>query len=251
MSPARALLVGLLALSAMPPAASAATQPYSELGLPSGRHALRPPIAGIIVIHGGGWAGVGNRTTASMRDRALYFNARGYETLNIDYRPGTASLHDVNAFYDMFRARLGARTPICAYGESAGGHLALMLAGDRPSLRCVIGLAAPTDLASLPPTALANAQHAFGLANLVAWSPALQEPPIAQPVLLANAVDDPVVPFDQAYEFWNHRPRGTIVFGLEPGSVGWVHSDVSLDSLLRLARTELAFLRTAVRRGRS
>jgi dipeptidyl aminopeptidase/acylaminoacyl peptidase len=251
MSPARALLVGLLALSALAPAARAATQPYHELGLPSGRHAARPPVAGIIVIHGGGWAGVGNRTTASMRDRAQYFNARGYETLNIDYRPGTASLHDVNAFYDMFRVLLGRGTPICAYGESAGGHLALMLASDRPSLRCVIALAAPTDLASLPPTGLANAQHAFGLANLVAWSPALQEPPAAQPVLLANAVDDPVVPFDQAYEFWHHRPHGTTVFGLEPGPVSWVHSDVSLDSLLRLARTELAFLRTAVRRGSS
>lgn len=251
MSPARALLVGLLALFAAAPTADAARPPYYELGLPSGHHASRPPRAGILVIHGGGWAGVGNQTTASMRNRAQYFNARGYETLNIDYRPGTASLHDVNTFYDMLRAQLGPRTPICAYGESAGGHLALMLAGDRPGLRCVIALAAPTDLASLPPTGLANAQHAFGLANLVTWSPALTEPPIAQPVLLASALDDPVVPFDQAYEFWQHRPRGTTVVALQPGPVGWVHSDVSLDSLLRLARTELAFLRTAVRRGSS
>jgi dipeptidyl aminopeptidase/acylaminoacyl peptidase len=247
MSPGRLLLLGLVALLAAAPTADAVAPPYYELGRPSGRHALRPPVAAILVIHGGGWAGVGNQTTETMRDRAQFFNARGFLTLNIDYRPGTASLHDVNTFYDMLRARVGRTTPICAYGESAGGHLALMLAGDRPGLRCVIALAAPTDLSSLPPTALANAEEAFGFANLVAWSPALREPPIKQRVLLADAIDDPVVPFDQAYEFWRHRPRGTTVMALEPGPVGWVHSNVSLDSLLGLARAELAFLRTAVR----
>jgi pimeloyl-ACP methyl ester carboxylesterase len=247
MSPGRSLLLGLAAMLALAPAAGAAAPPYYEVGLPSGRHALHPPRAGILVIHGGGWAGVGNQTTQTMRNRAQYFNDRGFLTLTIDYRPGTAALHDVNGFYDRLRARVGPTTPICAYGESAGGHLALMLAGDRPGLRCVIALAAPTDLSSLPPVALANAEQAFGYANLVAWSPALRQPPIRQPVLLASALDDPVVPFDQAYEFWAHRPRGTTVVALAPGPIGWVHSNVSFDSLLRLARGELAFLRTAVR----
>jgi acetyl esterase/lipase len=111
--------------------------------------------AAIVYMHGGGWA-VGTRrrmgrALASWSPTALDRLAQaGFVVATVDYRLSgearfPAQLHDVKAAIRWVRgnaARLGVDlTRLVAWGESAGGHLAMLagLTGDRPELEGAIG----------------------------------------------------------------------------------------------------------------
>src|SRR3954452_7737199 len=85
------------------------------------------PAGIVLVIHGGAWRAAGPRTVALMDARARSFAGWGWAGAAGDYRPFADSPGDVVRAYDAVRGRY-PNLPICAYGESAGGHLALMLA---------------------------------------------------------------------------------------------------------------------------
>ena len=90
--------------------------------------------------------------------------------------------------YDAARARFPG-LPICAYGESAGGQLALMLAVRRP-LACVIDAAGPVDLPRLDGTPQADWVRAKALAafgDLRDASPTHHAAAIRAPVLAGYA----------------------------------------------------------------
>ncbi len=107
------------------------------------------PRAVVLSIHGGGWKGLDSASYRFQLQIAPLFQRLGYETLTFQYRGGAQGIEDAEAFYRYARRRVGPRFPICAVGESAGGHIALMLAAMNPDLACALDLAGPTDLVSL------------------------------------------------------------------------------------------------------
>jgi acetyl esterase/lipase len=115
---------------------------FGELRLPSG--VARPPVA--IIVHGGCWVSelgkLDPRAVAidNMRPMAAALTAAGVATWNIEYRrlghagsgwPGT--YQDVALAADALRTVAGQHpldlTRVISIGHSAGGHLALWLAG--------------------------------------------------------------------------------------------------------------------------
>jgi dipeptidyl aminopeptidase/acylaminoacyl peptidase len=195
----------------------------------------------MLLIHGGGWVFVGHQITLAMSTRVDRMLKRGWATENVDYRPGAASLTDVLDAYDRLRERVGKRTHICAYGASAGGHLALMLAHRRASLRCVIAEGAPTDLDHL--TGLRDvAMWVFAQAGgMLAWSPAFLR--IRQPVLLVHARCDGTVPYQQAVTFHARRHATSRLLALRDGShTAYIHCPVNSSDVQHWYREERRFM---------
>ena len=95
----------------------------------------RPNGAAMLLIHGGGWR-MGDK--AMVRRQAAALVAEGFTCLACEYRltgesPWPAQIHDVKAAMRYLRAEAGALglddRRLGALGNSAGGHLALTLAG--------------------------------------------------------------------------------------------------------------------------
>ena len=209
---------------------------------PTGAFAGKPARGAVMVIHGGAWLWTGPQQVQAFAPRALRFSNAGYLTDNIDYRPGYQSVADSVAEYDSLRRRLGKDTPICLWGASSGGHLALMVAARRRDVACVMSEAGPTDLATdtylLPASNFFFAEHG-GLAR---WSPVTYADRIRAPLLLVGAANDDVVPLSQARELARVHPRHTRVFVLHAGISPWVHGSVDAGDLALLYRTERAFV---------
>jgi acetyl esterase/lipase len=116
------------------------------------------PHAGVLVLHGGSWQ---RGSRADMRSVARRLAARGYVAVAADYRLAPAhrfpaQLEDCRTALRWMRreaARLGLDpSRVAAFGYSAGGHLAALLATDGagdPAARVQAAVAggAPTDLA--------------------------------------------------------------------------------------------------------
>jgi dienelactone hydrolase len=162
--------------------------------------------------------------------------------VNIGYTQGywptgapdpTPMLRDVVAFYDQIRSAFGG--PVCAYGQSAGGHLAAMLAVERPTLTCAVLDAAPTDLPSMLPKSNAKnfVEGTFGTdpSTLARWSPARDwRPTIHTPVYATFAANDPTVPPQQGAIFKAADPEAN-VDTVPGGTFYWLHSLVDYNSL--------------------
>jgi acetyl esterase/lipase len=144
----------------------------------------------IVLIHGGSWSG-GDRT--QLRGYGIALARRGYVCMAIEYRltgvaKWPAQLHDAKASLRYLRthsARLGIDpTQISVSGNSAGAHLALLLAGtpDVPELEGDSGHAgAGTQCAACvafyPPTRLYGDGHSPN-----AYAPGLFEPNVSEAV---------------------------------------------------------------------
>lgn len=206
------------------------------------------PRAYVLLIHGGAWYRVGPRATARMDPVAARLRAAGFGTVNVDYRAEAAAFGDVLAAYRRLRGQVGPRAPICAYGTSAGGQLALMLAVRRPDVACVVAYSAPSLLDRLPPRLRAHARAAFpGPGGLAAWSPARYR--LGIPLLLAQARRDPIVPVAESHAMRAAAPDARLVL-LDPGPAPWVHTSVDAGQLAALDRREVGFLRRSTARWR-
>ena len=169
------------------------------------------PVRGVmLVLHGGAWSSVGRAKLSLTRGDAERWRARGWRTVNATYRPCAASIADVLTLYDRVRQTYGAALPVCAFGRSAGGHLALLLAARRSKLACVVAEAGLADLAALPrqqaaagaqgPATVANwATAAFGADRLAEVSAAGSA--VKARVLYAIGAADTLVPWQQATDF--------------------------------------------------
>jgi acetyl esterase/lipase len=175
-----------------------------------GEPASGPARGVMIVLHGGGWSSVGEAKLSVTRPDAARWQARGWRTVNSTYRSCATSVDDVLRLYDRVRTTYGATTPICAFGRSAGGHLALLLAARRSLLACVVAEAGIADLSAIAsqsaagsadgPGSIANlATAAFGADRLAQVSAG--SAPVRARVLYAIGADDPLIPFDQATNF--------------------------------------------------
>ena len=195
-----------------------------DLYLPQGTP--RPPV--VVLIHGGGWV-TGNR--AGDVGLARLIAMRGVAVFNIDYRlakaddPQTrwpAQIVDAQLAVRWLRGRAGSLgvdgARMGASGDSAGGHLALLLAvtsgivqGDqaglyanqRPEVSAVADQFGPTDLATLPAWVHGVYPPLFGTANpapeqVAALSPLPQISRRTGPVLIVQGDADDIVPAAQS-----------------------------------------------------
>lgn len=213
---------------------------------------LYPAKRVMMIIHGGGWFLAGDETLRAEHDSANKWRAVGWETVNVDYRACAQSLPDVLAFYDLTRAKFGPKVPICIAGQSAGAHLALMIAAERGDVACVIAEGAPTDFASMVAQGVAEARNgsavfslgegagwavglaraAYGRDALASVSPVNFASSIRARVLLGTAQNDSIVPYQQAQELESaihavDPNRYVDVDRLAAGNVYWTHADVS------------------------
>jgi acetyl esterase/lipase len=231
--------------------------PRGIWGAPTGRFAGHRPAAVIIVIHGGGWRGLDPNQLRLSIAVARVLRSLGYETLSIDYRRGPQGIDDADAFYRRARARFGARMPVCAFGASAGGQVALMLAVRHPDLTCALSLAGPTDLTALADepggaTAAQLALDAFGRDGLARFSPALLARRIRARLLLVAADDDPLVPLAQLRRMQRAAPSAqTIVLPGDDHGAQFVHSRVRRAAAARAQAAEVRFLATVVKHARA
>lgn len=216
----------------------------------------RRPRGVVLLVHGGAWRAVGPREAVQMRPEARRWLRRGWATANVDYRPRHRSLDDVTRAYDAIRRRVGWSTPVVVLGDSAGGHLSLLLAARRPGVSAVIARAAPTDPVRVAgertwnprlgrpsgafPRVLARLwRSALGPRWRASWSPVRQASRIRVPVLLAGAVRDPLVPPAQARDLAaalraaHPRSRPTVL-RLGPGRVRFPHARIGVADDRRL-----------------
>lgn len=173
------------------------------------------PVGIMILLHGGTWMAHGAGALNSMRDAGARWRARGWRTVNGDYRPCGQSADDALALFDRVRATYGDVRPICIDGQSAGGHLAMVIASRRPQVSCVVSEAGVADLTALAgesayrgpasdtqlvPIALVNAVvAAFGADRLAQYSPTASG--MTARVLFGIPADDSFVPWSQATDF--------------------------------------------------
>ena len=127
----RVLVAAVLAACAVASAVLAVSLPARGRTLVTWTAPHGRPAGVVLVIHGGAWRAAGPRTVALMDARARTFAGWGWAAAVVDYRAFADAPGDVVRAYDAARERYPG-LPICAYGESAGGHLALMLAVRRP-----------------------------------------------------------------------------------------------------------------------
>lgn len=204
----------LLALLAAPAALAAApakpaksrfdAYPPPEIG--SGHQAGPKPH--LILLHGGSFLYDDEEFEATTREAALKAGfIPHYTTYPLGDMPGAVLA--VRAEAKRLRLKLGGRNMVYAYGSSAGGTLAALLAGD-----------------GLVGAAVAKAP----VSNLVSWEWPLEEygpkyfervalnlparyrlSPLRraerQPLLIVHGVDDQVVPISQSEQFANKFQR--------------------------------------------
>ena len=188
----------------------------------------------------------------------------GYRVVAIDYEEGPeAGLESVRQAVADERRRL-RRGPLCLYGESSGGHLALLLANRLRTIDCVVTFGAPTSFVAYAEEAAAHPdnpgyQHAvdafikpmFGddPAAWAPWEPASIRTPVRVPVLMMITVDDPIVPVDQIYHLPGAKtwipPRGD---PSNPDDV-YVHGTVSASGRQTVQRKVVEFVERARRRA--
>jgi len=242
-SPARwgaVALVAAVTLALLPVAAPAA-QPLPNLLRPA--PAAAPVAAAIsadpagsargtmIMVHGGGWIGHDARAQAHLMDTpGALLRQRGWRVVSVDYDEGAAGLQDV---LDTVGSELVRRTgngPLCLYGESAGGHLALVAASRLRAVDCVIGLGAPTDLVHYAAEAAATSEpraklvaariaRYFGTTpeQLAPWDPRTSAPTTRADLLLLREGDDAVFSSRHLDAVHDLRPT-TQVVDLEAGN---------------------------------
>jgi len=226
------------------------TAPY-ELQAPAAR-----PRGVAVLLHGGGWVEVGPGQVQVMRPTADAWLARGWATANLDYRPCGAGLDDVLVMHDAIRRLVGPDTPIVVVGESAGAHLGLLLAANRPdSIGAVIAKAPPTDPHALAdqqafdpvtgapsnvlPRALAGTWRAAFGERLDESSPVARADDIDARLVVAWGEGDVIIPegqidgLEKALE--DARPDGwQRVLRLGRGSERFPHTSISAESAARL-----------------
>jgi acetyl esterase/lipase len=259
------ILIIAVMISLIPISAKAASPP-PNLYYTTAKSTLKNPNGSIktngimILIHGGGWQGTGQGAVDGLKRWADRYNSLGWATLNVDYRPYANSVNDVAQWYDWMNSAFGSQYPICAMGQSAGGHLALLLSVKRSDLECVVSQAGPTDLPNLNAQPGAGYQavydlavKAFGASNLYVYSPIAWASYglLSAKVLQADTIDDQLVHISQQRNLAAKLP-GSIAIEL-PGSTltsdpAFGHSRTTWPALGSYLQQEQTFLNGITRR---
>src|SRR3954451_20281452 len=171
--------------------------PHSSQSVKAVKKPASKPKGVMLIFSGGAWLASPPDQVAQTSHYRERYAKLGWLAVDVGYRPGgQQGFVDVTRAYDKAK-RDHAGLPICAVGESSGGHLALMLAIARP-LDCVEPVDAPTDLTKgLPHMLQITARSVFGK-DLAKWSTALRAYEIHGRVLIVQAAGDQIVPAAQA-----------------------------------------------------
>lgn len=218
-------IAGLFGLQA-PRADAAPVQPIPPVAAPVSADPVGRSARGtVILVHGGGWSGHdGKSQNKLMTGPGNLFRDRGWRVVSIDYEEGTAGLQDVLDAAGAELARGTSDGPLCLYGESAGGHLALVAASRLRAIDCVISVGAPTDIALYqtegPRSPDARVRivayqmnRFFGTSaqQTAPWDLVSLAPSIHADVLLLQEDDDSMVPAVHAQRFQAARPTTQLV----------------------------------------
>lgn len=190
---------------------------YLDLLLPTPR---RERVPAVVYLHGGGWRN-GERSAGLYPWIGPVLAAHGFAVANVTYRlsgraPFPAQLHDVRAAVRWLRANASTYGidpgRIGVLGDSAGGHLALLLAttADRPDVevQAVVARCAPADFATMPldgevdyltPLFGGPRERTAELRRVA--SPLTHVHAGVPPMLLVHGTLDETVPVDQSQRF--------------------------------------------------
>lgn len=238
--PIRVTDKGVRVLSGVPYAAIPGIRPLElDLYLPPATHETAPVV---IFLHGGGWR-MGSRRSAGpsyATTRPSPFEQvalAGVAVASVDYRLSgeqiwPAQLHDAKAAVRWLRAR-GTEVGIdpdriAAWGESAGGHLALLLGltgpdhdgevgvdGRSSAIQAAVAWYPPSDLAALPTDLHADPDDPTTREALLLGAPLSEVPELTReaspityaannpqlPVLLRHGRADRLIPGAQSERF--------------------------------------------------
>jgi len=193
----------------------------------------------VLLVHGGGWAS-GDRS--QLRGYGILLGRRGYVCVACEYRLSAeaqwpAQLHDVKAALRWMRANsdmLGIDPrKIAVSGNSAGGHLALMLAGtpNMPEFEgdggnAGVGTEVAAAIAFYAPTLLARsaAELSPAVSMLVGQganadvirraSPITYAGAGFPPTLLIHGGSDELVPVDASLQMYSALAQAGVAVGL-------------------------------------
>jgi acetyl esterase/lipase len=206
----------------LPPGATLSSPAYCNL--PSGLLLMdiyrpaQPTTSVVLYIHGGSWQWGHRRYGKWLGALGAAFLERGIAFASIDYRLAptwrwSAQHADAKCATRFLRNRLGYQR-IGVVGESAGGHMAAMLATADPWLRptAVVDLYGPTLLTDWEVGfELTHAANVFDRAQLSGASPANYATSDDPPILIATGTDDPITPPSQAWALGNRLSNSTVV----------------------------------------
>jgi acetyl esterase/lipase len=258
-----AVLLAAAVLLALP-AAAAAQYPYSQEPVHDPIEFTPPrPRATVVLVHAGGWAGADRRQQDGVWQRVSpALTAKGHRVVSLDYGPGAVEgLAAVIRAVDAERAA-GAKV-VCLYGESAGGHLALLAAELDRDVDCVATFAAPTHFGALRDAAAEHPEwpgygHVFhniiepvfgsDPAGWEPWEPARHVDGLEADLLLMRGDDDPVIPPGQVDRVARQVPTAR-TYSAAPAPTAWVHGTAApgpvLDRLVDLVDRAVALRRIA------
>lgn len=194
--------------------------PATVLDILRPRAASSRPKPGVVIIHGGGW--MGGTKEERLEYAGMQWAGRGFVAASINYRlgheaPAPAAVHDVltaTRWFHAHAAKYGVDPKrIVVTGESAGGHLALMVGmtpssaglGPTTPIAAVINFCGIADVADqlAGPHAQEYAQRwvpeqdgRLDLARRV--SPLIYVRKGLPPILTIHGDADPVVPYEQS-----------------------------------------------------
>lgn len=187
------------------------------------------PYPGVVLIHGGAWSS-GNKEHYDPSCGRLA--SQGFVAATINYRlapaaPWPAQLVDAQLAVRWLRSQAGQleldAQRICAWGDSAGAHLAVflgvlatihpgdmagVLANQSPHVSCVVDAFGPVDMVQMAQTPHANViRSLLGGATPESdpaiyqdASPILLVSPKSAPMLIIHGTQDTVVPPSQSQE---------------------------------------------------
>jgi len=214
-----------------------------DIGLPVFESTPNRPA--VLWLHGGAYA-MGLRQ--QMADMVEFTASLGYVSATADYRLTTQGAKSADIYADARDAYLFLRNNATRFGidpdrisvggESAGGHLALLVGLKEAGVRSIIDIYGPTDIVRMynesrltwKETALMAAMGKTPQQDPEAWrsaSPVNLVSSNSPPVLILHGTADVIVPFSQA-ELLRDRLRhvgARCVFAPVPGANhGWVLS---------------------------
>ena len=189
-----------------------------------------PPYKVIVALHGGGWSS-GDRKSASLKTIQMAAQ-QGYVVVNVGYRltdqaKWPAQLYDAKAAIRYIRAnakqyRFDTRN-IVVWGNSAGGHLASMLAATNgieemedlsmgnpkasSDVQGVVSWYGISDITTLPDASINISNKLMGYNVREKAEEAKVASPIHHvtkdfpPIFMIHGTNDRIVPFEQAVDF--------------------------------------------------
>jgi acetyl esterase/lipase len=239
---AGALIAGLLAACL----AQARTPYYLSYHPPAG--AAKQGV--VLVISGGGWQSYDGAEADTIMSLFIGdFTAHGYRTFNLAFRQGRV-LKDTYAAVEHLKKRF-PRRPLCVFGGSSGGHLALMAGIARPDLvDCVIDIGGPIDFIRPDPTRpfwtsiRDRAAEIFGAENLRKVSPIYHSHKIDAATLVISAECDIYTSIERNREM-AAKIRRSKVMPLREDPLGYNlggHCGIANEDFAAMRAAELAWL---------